>query len=89
MAFWFLLLGYNIGGALGALLISSLMGIFIFYFPLRQNLSLKTTKEDINYKQIIAYLLPVAISYFCFWYGKFRYDFGEEVFTLQYSGFIL
>lgn len=88
LAFWFLLLGYNIGGALGALLVSSLMGIFIFYFPLRQNFTLKTLKEDINYKQILIYLLPVAISHFCF-FGMVNFDMilVRRFFTPQYSGF--
>jgi len=66
LAVTLILLGYNIAGALGALLVSSLVGILIFYFPLRQFISLKAIKEDIKYKEVFIYLFPVAISYFCF-----------------------
>lgn len=66
LAFTFILLGYNVAGALGALLISTLIGLIILYLPLRRFISKKAAKEDINYKDIIIYLFPVAISYFCF-----------------------
>ena len=66
LAFSALLLGYNISGALGALLVSSLIALVIFYFPLKKFISLKAKKEDINYRQILIYLFPVAISTFCY-----------------------
>lgn len=66
LAFILISLGYNIAGALGALLASNLIGLTIYYLPLRRFILIKTIKEDINYKQIFTYLLPVAISYLCF-----------------------
>ena len=66
LAFIFILLGYNIAGALGALLASSLIGLIIYYFPIRRYICLKAIKEDIRYKEIFIYLFPVAITYFCF-----------------------
>lgn len=66
LAFAFVLLGYNVAGALGALLISTLIGLVILYFPLGRFISRKVAKEGINYKDIITYLFPIAISYFSF-----------------------
>jgi len=66
LAFIFIALGFNISGALGALLASSLIGIIIFYFPLRHFLFLKNTEDSTDYKEMFLYLFPVAISYFCF-----------------------
>ena len=66
LAFIFIALGFNIAGALGALLASSLIGIIIFYFPLRHFLFLKNTEDGTDYKEIFRYLFPVATSYFCF-----------------------
>jgi len=66
LAFIFIALGFNIAGALGALLATSLIGIIIFYFPLRHFLSLESTRGDIDYKEIFLYLFPIATSYFCF-----------------------
>lgn len=66
LAFILILLGFNIAGALGALLSSSLIGLIILYFPLRRFISLKAPKADIDYKEMAAYLFPVAISYLCF-----------------------
>jgi O-antigen/teichoic acid export membrane protein len=66
LAFIFIILGYGIAGALGALLASSLIGLFIYYFPLRPLISLKAVKQDIGYKEMFVYLFPVGITYFCF-----------------------
>lgn len=59
-------LGYNIAGALGALLISSVIGLGIIYFPLRGFIKFRLPKEDIYYKEIFTYLFPVALSNLCF-----------------------
>ncbi len=67
LAFIFIALGFNIAGALGALLVSVLSGIIIFYFPLRPFLSLGGAKEHIEYKEILLYLFPLFTSYFCFY----------------------
>lgn len=66
LAFILVILGYEISGALGALLASSLFGIIAFYFPLRRFILLKARKQYIRHKEILIYLFPVAISYFCF-----------------------
>jgi len=66
LAFIFILLGYNIAGALGALLASGLIALLILYLPLKQFVSLKTVKEDINYNELLRFLFPVALSSFCF-----------------------
>jgi len=66
LTFIFILLGYNIAGALGALLASSLIGLAIYSLPLRRFISTRATRENIKYKEILIYLFPVAISNFCF-----------------------
>lgn len=66
LAIIFILSGFAIAGALGALLISSLVGLVIFYFPLKDFITFKAIKEEVNYKQILTYLFPVMISLFCF-----------------------
>lgn len=66
LAFILILLGFNIAGALGALLISSIIALVISYIPLRNFLYLKNIRDDINFKEIFLYLLPVAIGSFCF-----------------------
>ena len=66
LAFLFILLGYNITGALSALLISSLFGLVFLYLPLRRFIHLEAIKADIDYKEILFYLFPIALSYLCF-----------------------
>lgn len=66
LVFIFIQLGFNVSGALSAWLISVLAGYLIAYFPLRNFLSFKREQDDVNFKEIFLYLLPVAISYFCF-----------------------
>lgn len=66
LAFIFLALGYSIAGALGALVISTFVGIIIIYIPLKKHISLKATQGNINYREVFFYLFPVAISTFCF-----------------------
>ena len=66
LAFVFILLGYSVAGALGALLIAGLFGIAIYYLPLRKFICLKAAREDIGYRRILTYLFPVALSNLCF-----------------------
>lgn len=66
LAFIFILMGFNIAGALGALLASSIITIVIFYFPLRPFLSGGQAHSRVDYPEILLYLFPVATSYFCF-----------------------
>ena len=66
LVFFLIQFGFKIEGALGALLLSILLGLAIAYLPLKKFFKLKVEKENINYKEIINFLFPVAISYFCF-----------------------
>ncbi len=66
IAYVFIVLGFRIAGALGALLISYAVNLSIFYFFLRHFISFKAEKVYINYKEISGYALPVALSSFCF-----------------------
>lgn len=66
LSFIFIILGFNIAGALGALLISTLTGLVVYYFPLKRYISFSLTQESVDYKEIIIYLLPVALSNMCF-----------------------
>jgi O-antigen/teichoic acid export membrane protein len=65
-AFIFILLGYNIAGALGALLLATLTGIIFASFALKGSIFYFGALEKIDYKEIIVFLLPVALSLFCF-----------------------
>lgn len=66
LAFIFIWLGFNIAGALGALLFASLAGLIISFFPLRHFFSFRIIEDTIDFKEIFLYLFPVIISYFCF-----------------------
>lgn len=66
LAFVFIVLGYKIAGALGAFLLSNLAAIGIYYYPLRNLISFGAAKERIDYKEMFAFLFPVAIAQFCF-----------------------
>lgn len=66
LAFWFIKLGFNIAGSLGAFLFSSLAIIAISFLPLMRIFPSKAISEPINFKEIFLYLLPVGISFFCF-----------------------
>jgi O-antigen/teichoic acid export membrane protein len=66
LVFIFVQLRLSVSGALSAWLVGLLAGYTIAYFPLRKFLSFKREQDDVNFKEIFIYLLPVAISYFCF-----------------------
>ncbi|MCU0652565.1 MAG: oligosaccharide flippase family protein [Candidatus Omnitrophica bacterium] len=62
----FIALGYGVAGALGAFLLANLCAIVILYYPLRNFFSCRSTQNaEVNYKEIIVFLFPVALSYFC------------------------
>lgn len=88
LVFLFLSWDFNISGVLGALLISCLIDLFILYIPLRKHITFKVLQENIDYKEIIVFLLPVAISYFCF-FSLVNIDMilVRRFFSLEYSGF--
>lgn len=73
LAFLLILLGFNIAGALGALLAANLFTIIILFRPLRRFFALNAGKTDIDYNKIFIYLLPVAVSYFC-WTAMVSFD---------------
>lgn len=66
LSFILIILGYKITGALGALFISSLIGLLLFYFPLRKYITLSVSGRDINYKEILGYVFPIAVSFGCY-----------------------
>ena len=68
LAFLFIWLGFNIAGALGAILVASLIGISIALLPLikMKLISFKKPSFNINLQEILLYLFPVGFSYFCF-----------------------
>ncbi len=59
-------MGFYIAGALGAFLVSGLIGIFVAIPPLRSFLSFKAIKDGIKLKEFFLFLVPVAVSSFCF-----------------------
>lgn len=61
----FIGLGYSVAGALGALLAANTAAIVICAIPLRRYLSLRFTRS-FQYRPLLRYLLPVALSYCCF-----------------------
>jgi len=66
LAYVFISWGFNIVGALGALLIANLLGLVISFLPLRRYLSLGPLKDKVQLKEFFLYLLPVTVSTFCF-----------------------
>jgi len=67
LTFLFIMLGYKIGGALGAFLFSVIFALVVSIMPLRRLLfSGNTSQENIDIREIVLYLCPVAVSYFCF-----------------------
>lgn len=66
LGFIFIVLGYSIAGALGALLASNIIALVIFCFLLKERISFGQGAGTLDYKEMAVYLLPVAISYFCF-----------------------
>lgn len=73
LAFIFILTGFGISGALGALLAANLIAMLILFYPLRNYFSFNAQKQDINYKKIFVYLFPVAAAYFC-WIALISFD---------------
>lgn len=65
-AFVFINLGFNITGALGSLVLASLIGVIIPLFPLRKFIFVKVDPEGINLKEFFFYLVPIGASLLCF-----------------------
>jgi len=66
LAALFIWLGFSIAGALGALMISSLLVLLICLYPLRNFIFAKKITGYINYKEILFYIFPVMLTSFCF-----------------------
>lgn len=62
----FVILGFGINGAIGALPISTIISVFIVLFPLNFLMSYKVKDSSINFKEIFRYFWPVFISMTCF-----------------------
>lgn len=61
-----LYLGYGIGGAIGAFMLSNLLVVLVPIWPLRKLLSAKTSSSGVDFKKIFTYVFPVALGLFCF-----------------------
>lgn len=62
----FLALGYKIAGALGVLLLTGMISLLIAYLPLNKRNTFTECQEKAPYKEILLYLLPVAVANFCY-----------------------
>jgi O-antigen/teichoic acid export membrane protein len=84
---FFIYLGFQIAGALGALLISVILGICISIAPLRGYLFYRGPEKGFNFGKIIAYLLPTAVSSACFiWLVSFDMVLVKIFFSNEASG---
>jgi O-antigen/teichoic acid export membrane protein len=67
LGFLFIWLGYSILGAMAAFLISFIIGVYIYYLPLKKFITFKTRKDStVDLKKIFAFLFPVMVSTFCY-----------------------
>jgi O-antigen/teichoic acid export membrane protein len=62
----FLFLGFGIAGCLGAFLVSGLAIPILYSVPLKRFLSFKEKGEGVDFRAIIIFLAPVAVSSLCF-----------------------
>lgn len=86
-AILFIFLGFQIAGALGAFLISVIFGIIIGIIPLRKFLTTVKLRVELNYKEILLYLFPLAISNMCFiWLVNVDMVLVRYFFSNQTSG---
>jgi len=83
----FIALGYQIAGALGALLISVIFGVIVGIIPLRKFLTAQHGDEKPDYKDIFLYLFPIAITNICFvWLISFDMVLVKYLFSPEASG---
>jgi len=67
LAFILTYLGYNISGALGALLAANIITALIFFFPMRRYFTFNPEVEEIDYQNdFISFLFPLAVAGLCF-----------------------
>lgn len=62
----FVILGFGINGAIGALPLSTFISIFIVIFPLNFLMTYKVKDSSIDFKEIYKYFWPVFTSMTCF-----------------------
>jgi len=60
--------GFNITGALSAILISGLITLGVLFLPLKKYFPVSAVQEKVNLKEIFIFQFPVAVSLFCFAY---------------------
>lgn len=60
-------MGYAVAGAIGAFLLSSILCFFIFYMPIRKYINARAENKGVDYKEILFFLLPIAVSNLCFY----------------------
>lgn len=83
----FIYFGFQIAGALGALLISVILSIVVCIIPLREYLLFVPKENKFNYRKIFVYLLPTAISNACFiWLVSFDMVLVKIFFPNEASG---
>ncbi len=64
----FVMMGFGLAGALGGFLASGIIGILISVIPLRHYFIKVNYEEEVNFREILAYILPITVSTFCFMY---------------------
>ena len=84
LAFIFIFLGYKVTGALGAYLAANLFALIIVLPAIKDILFSKTVVKGVNFKEMLFYLLPVALTNLLYiWLVTFdmvlvRYFFSPE-----------
>jgi O-antigen/teichoic acid export membrane protein len=66
LTFLLVSLGYSISGALAAHFASGLIALAIIYFPLRAFIRTKPARAQVNYREMLLFLFPVAVANFAF-----------------------
>lgn len=67
LTFLFIWLGFNIAGALGALLSANIVMAVLSFAPVKNFIDLKAKARFADLKHVLVFLLPVAISTFCYY----------------------
>jgi len=82
-----LFLGFKIAGALGAFLIANLVIILIGWFAVKKNICFNKINDGFNYKEMLLFLFPIAISNMCFiWLVSFDMVLVKYFFSADESG---
>ncbi len=58
--------GFNIAGALNALLLASILGILLPFLPLKGYIKLSNPGNTVRFREFYRYLVPVSVASFCF-----------------------